>query len=233
MDHSLKISGPSTQEWELVKHCLWISFLFPFWISSWIILRAALLAFGCVSGKAQAQKDVTFNNRLYPDTHHPDFPFLLLAHRLPALLAPPPLLLPALILSSCCCFPLQCGPPMCSEGVGASKRQWCASIQCHICAMVIKKHGIHSAWHDSTAAGLGGSPCPSEPLTQEGIPWQTRSFFPSGKRGLDSLCAHPARCFWDTVVVLYLSFTWNYREGSAESLISCICSLDALQNMSA
>lgn len=90
MDHSLKISGPSTQEWELVKHCLWISFLFPFWISSWIILRAALLAFGCVSGKAQAQKDVTFNNRLYPDTHHPDFPFLLLAHRLPALLAPPP-----------------------------------------------------------------------------------------------------------------------------------------------
>lgn len=110
-------------------------------------------------------------------------------------LPPPPLLLPALILSSCCSFPLQCGPPMCSEGVGASKRQWCASIQCHICAMVIKKHGIHSAWHDSTAAGLGGSPCPSEPLTQEGIPWQTRSFFPSGKRGLDSLCAHPARCF--------------------------------------
>lgn len=69
---------------------------------------------------------------------------------------------------------------MCWAGVGASKRQWCPSIQCHLCALVIKKHWIYSVWCDSRASGLGGTSCPSEP-------WFKNTSH--GRQGLSSLLA--------------------------------------------
>lgn len=57
MDHSLKIIGLAALEQELSEFCLWISFLFLFWILSWIVLKPSFLLppFTYVKGKVQAQ----------------------------------------------------------------------------------------------------------------------------------------------------------------------------------
>lgn len=79
---------------------------------------------------------------------------------------------------------------------------------------------------------VGESPTLQHTLIQEDFPQQTRAFFSSGKRELDSHYGHPAGCSWNNAIVLHHSSTWKHREDGAEGLISCTCSWDALQNMS-